>query len=390
MIDLQFGDALESLKIMTGNSVDSIVTDPPAGISFMGKSWDSDKGGRDQWIAWLTEVMSEASRVLKPGGHALVWALPRTSGWTQRALEDAGFEIRDVVTHIFGSGFPKSHNIGKSTGDPQFEGFGTALKPATEHWILCRKPLSEKTVAKNVLKHGTGGINIDVSRVGVSGSDPNHRSIASKKTLGTTFGSKDEIKSVNTGVSQLSAQGRFPSNLIVDESAVEELNGQSGMSAPKAARTGKRGGTNPAHMSREKGDNAHQVSEGRWPEDLGGGVSRFFYVAKASKRDKNAGLDGMPVKQTLGGGGLTSCGDKFGSIKAAAQNHHPTVKSTALMSYLIKLITPPGGTVLDPFMGSGSTGVAALKCGFHFVGIEKDQEYYEIATKRVENQALSK
>lgn len=205
---LMHGDCLEQLKTLADNSVDSLVTDPPAGIAFMGKEWDKDKGGRKEWVSWMTGVMSEALRVMKPGAHGLVWALPRTSHWTATALEDAGFEVRDVITHLFGSGFPKSLDVSKAIdkaagaerevvgenpnhrGESQtrnmytkalgqdgsvtapatddvkkWQGWGTALKPASEHWILVRKPCSEKTVAANVIKWGTGALNIDASRI---------------------------------------------------------------------------------------------------------------------------------------------------------------------------------------------------------------------------------
>jgi hypothetical protein len=201
------GDCLEVLKTIKDNSVDSLVTDPPAGISFMSKAWDGSKGGRDGWVEWLTQVMLECHRVLKPGAHGLIWAIPRTSHWTAWAIESAGFEIRDSIHHIFGSGFPKSHDISKAIDkaagaerekgkvlrtDPnikgasfknaegrieireeipatpeakQWDGWGTALKPAHEVWWLVRKPLSEKNVAQNVLKHGTGGLNINGTRI---------------------------------------------------------------------------------------------------------------------------------------------------------------------------------------------------------------------------------
>ena len=215
MIDLRHGDCLEMVPLIESDSLDSIVTDPPAGISFMGKEWDHNKGGRDEWIKWMSEVMIEAKRTLKPGGHALVWALPRTSHWTGMALENAGFEVRDCVYHIFGSGFPKSLDIGKAIDKQagvereilgkrkhptlkdtskveeqanaahgnnswkrewditsakteeakQWEGWGTALKPAVECWWLVRKPISENTIAQNVLKHSTGGLAINECRV---------------------------------------------------------------------------------------------------------------------------------------------------------------------------------------------------------------------------------
>ena len=219
------GDCLDALKKLKYQSIDSIVTDPPGGIAFMGKDWDKHKGGRDSWIVWLADIMSECNRVLKPGGDALIWSIPRTQHWTATAVENAGFEIRDVVCHLFGSGFPKSQNIGKAIDKAagverevigrgsehydnakrkvknsgfsgsdsdygsdlegwsplnqkittpatpeakQWDGWGTNLKPAYEGWILARKPISEKTIAKNVLKHGTGGLNIDGGRVGTT------------------------------------------------------------------------------------------------------------------------------------------------------------------------------------------------------------------------------
>lgn len=358
-MQLIHGECLEKLKELASNSVDSLVTDPPAGISFMGKDWDGDKGGRDAWIAWMTEVMGECLRVLKPGAHALVWAIPRTSHWTTTALENAGFEIRDVVTHLFGTGFPKSLDVSKAIdkaagaerevicqkaysnqdtrGNPisetggrgpglgqdkprlqlditapatdsakQWQGWGTALKPACEFWILCRKPISEKTVAANVLKWGTGALNIDASRIGTDKRHPgNYTAGNDGGTWANRYGSVDKSTFDSN-------QGRFPANLVLDEEAAAALDKQSG-------------------------------------------ASRFFYVAKASKADKGA------------------------------DNTHPTVKSTALMSYLIKLVTPPNGLVLDPFMGSGSTGVAAQREGFHFTGIEKDDSYFSIAVKRIKN-----
>lgn len=396
-------DCSEYLKTLEENSIDSLVTDPPAGISFMGKEWD--KG--DNFVESMTEIYKECLRVLKPGAHGLVWAIPRTSHWTATALEQAGFEIRDVVTHIFGTGFPKSLDVSKaidkmmgaereaSPASPEakrWSGFGTALKPASEHWILVRKRLSESTVAKNVLKHGTGALNIDASRISVSENDPNHRSIENKTILGTTFGSKDIIKSVSTGKSQLGTQGRFPANLVLshnedcDEQCTEfcpvkMLDEQSGVSKSV-------GGTGKATLNYKLSQN----KTGQRYFNFGdiGGASRFFYCAKASKRDRNEGLDGMPSYRSQsdfrkdGFGGNRSDPDNYTFTK----NIHPTVKNTKLMEYLIRLITPPSGVVLDPFMGSGSTGVAAKRLGFGFVGIEKDPEYFEIAKVRINGKIL--
>ncbi len=359
------GDCLEVLKDIPDNSIDSLITDPPAGISFMGKDWDSHKGGRKQWIEWMSQVMSECLRVLKPGAHGLVWAIPRTSHWTATALEDAGFEIRDVVTHLFGSGFPKSHNIEKSTGDERFKGIGTALKPASEHWILVRKPCSEKTVAANVLKHGTGGINIDASRINVNPNDPNHR-----KSTGGYVKTESEATIANAPYNKTRdatlTNGRFPANLVlshnedcveIDSTYASEFECTSGCAVAELDRQSGRlvGAGNKIGTPRKQGtyftDAQTRVN---MKYDNGGGASRFFYCAKASKKDKGA------------------------------DNTHPTVKSSSLMSYLIKMITPPNGLVLDPFMGSGSTGVAAIKNNFDFIGIEKEDEYYKIAEARLE------
>jgi len=589
---LLHGDCLERLSEMQTASLDSLVTDPPAGIAFMGKAWDSDKGGRAQWIAWMTEVMRECLRVLKPGAHGLVWALPRTSHWTATALEDAGFEVRDVVTHLFGTGFPKSLDVSKaidraagaervvvglkkyadgatymggeksgrfgmmSEGQArgpslettpatdaakQWQGFGTALKPAveiwllvakpfttvpldatishanqllrdfvcqmlhvkfadqcstsnlrdlgagcdfaqwiavvltspqsgdssdetdmfrlpamaetilsiaalwngilsvafcrqstfttetetalttelktlsylispitqacttrgetnqsgemsaaivvrrflesvlaklsafpgisvpesvstpaessvlplppwqkyesainkvasSEHYILIRSPLGEKTVAANVLKHGTGGINIDGCRIGTT------EALGRMNNVPSTFNHANATPYVDNS----RGLGRFPSNLILDEEAAALLDEQSGILKSgelKGYVSG--GGSKSGHLAGKKARLIEKSTK------YSGGASRYFYCAKASKADKGA------------------------------DNVHPTVKSTALMRYLLRLVTPPGGTVLDPFMGSGSTGVAAKAEGFGFIGIEQDAEYLAIAARRM-------
>jgi len=284
------GDCLEVLKELPDDSVDSLVCDPPAGIAFMGKAWDEDKGGSKQWIAWLSSVMVEAKRVMKPGAHGFVWALPRTSHCTATALEDAGFEIRDVVTHLFGSGFPKSHNIEKATKDERFKGFGTALKPASEHWILVRKPLEKGlTIAENVLKHGAGGINIDASRIG---TEERTYSI-NGATKGGNFGNYANQPALERD--HKTATGRFPANLILsccgqephDENcAVAELDRQSGVS--KSGSVGIRTSDGFNANSYGKG---MSIKAGQENGEYGdkGGASRFFYVAKASKREKNAG-----------------------------------------------------------------------------------------------------
>lgn len=327
------GDCLEKLKELPENSIEALITDPPAGISFMNKEWDSDKGGKHQWIFWLTEVMLQVIRVMKPGAHGFVWALPRTSHWTAMSLENAGFEVRDVVTHLFGTGFPKSHNLG--------DGLGTALKPASEHWLLIRKPLSEKTIAKNVEKWGVGGLNIDATRIEGKPESPG--------TTPPTANGNDKTHGKMIRSEYIMPSGRWPANLTLDEEAAEMLDEQSGFS---------KGGTRKQVFLKRRGNGVGtNIIEGNSlvPQDYNdsGGASRFFYVAKASKKERGE------------------------------DNHHPTIKSLSLMQYLIKMITPKDGTILDPFMGSGSTGVAAKRLGFPFIGIEKNEEYFTIAEKRI-------
>ena len=401
---LILGEALEQLYRFDSDSIDSLVTDPPAGINFMGKGWDSHK----DFTLRMEAIFKECLRVLKPGAHGLVWAIPRTSHHTARALEDAGFEIRDVITHLFGSGFPKSQDISKaidkaagakrevvgykadaakrsrkkvsagwqrpSLHDPesiergkletipstpeakQWQGFGTALKPASEHWILVRKPLSEKTIAKNVLKHGTGGINIDASRI--SAFDQNELEKNCNRSNVKGHWNSDS----GSACVKANPQGRFPANLVLshnddcDETctegcAVKMLDKNSGLRRSSGIYEQKR--------SNSKGmfGNAKQPAQTNVFDDTGG-ASRFFYCAKASKKDRNEGLEGMPDKPTgrfQANRRCLECGyqevsgspckcefPKWEKIPALdSKNNHPTVKSTKLMEYLIKLVTPP-------------------------------------------------
>ena len=429
-ITLYCGDCLDILPQFPDKSFDSLVTDPPAGISFMGKDWDGDKGGRDKWIEWLSSVMGECLRVLKPGGHGLIWALPRTSHWTGIALEDAGFEVRDCIYHVFGSGFPKSLDISKqidkqagvertiiskyqrpdgtdrnyenwsgkdeehlfdtaskvvtvpSTPDAkQWSGWGTALKPAVECWWLVRKP-PEGTVAENVLRWGVGGLNIDECRVEINEDDPNKR----RDTGGYNSGKSSAIvpnAPYNKTRTATLIQGRFPSHLIHDGSnEVLELFPNS-----KTNRIEK-----PSDCF-VGGNTSFDAMRGKRPArgyDGNGSAARFFYCPKPSKRERDFGLEGMEekesVRQFMTGTDpefICSDGSKRHQKDILARNNHPTVKAIALMEYLIKLITPKGGVVHDPFMGSGSTGVACKNLGYEFIGIELNPEYFEIAQKRI-------
>lgn len=327
------GDCLEVLKTLNENSVDAIVTDPPYGLKFMGKKWDYDIPNRSIWEALV--------RCLKPGGQLLSFGGTRTYHRLVCEIEDAGFEIRDQLQWLYGSGFPKSHNLPG--------GWGTALKPANEPIVLARKPLSEKTVAKNVEKWGTGALNIDESRIGISDA-VNFKSKQNHNNMGYGGAKDTEARE------HYNPKGRWPANLLLDEVAAEMLDEQSG----------------PCR-------NTYNDS---------GGASRFFYVAKSSKRERNAGLEGMPQTklQDFADGTkrkLIAQAESAKNPNLPRANHHPTVKPIKLMEYLCRLITPPNGIILDPFMGSGSTGVAAKRLGFQFIGIEMEKEYVQIAEKRI-------
>jgi site-specific DNA-methyltransferase (adenine-specific) len=390
MIDLRLGDCLEILQTLKDNSVDSVVCDPPyhltstkgASKGFMGKEWD----GGD--IAFRTDVWKECLRVLKPGGYLLAFSSSRTYHRIAVAIEDAGFDIRDQIMWIYATGFPKSHNIGKKVEG--YEGWGTALKPAHEPIVMARKPLSEKSVAENVIKWGTGGINIDESRIGYSTEDKDKINFDRPRVreknpdwvydLGITWEDPD-VKEYNT-------EGRFPANIILDEEAGKLLDEQSGITEYNKGR--KPGNYKGGHRKEYVGTIDNDIEkkiEGQFFSDKGG-ASRFFYCPKASKKEKNEGLSGLPEKQNIhrathNGTGETSKGmERFAT--QPKMNHHPTIKPLELMTYLIKLITRPGGVVLDCFMGSGSTGVAAKRNGFGFIGVEKEQEYFDIAQQRID------
>ncbi len=405
------GDSLKILKTLEPNSVDAVVTDPPYGLSFMGKKWDYDVPGTELW----TEVI----RVLKPGGHLLSFGGTRTYHRMVVAIEDAGFEIRDQVQWIYGVGFPKSHDVSKGIdkaagaereaialnpnhrrlqetetmcGQPhvgtgaltapatdaakQWQGWGTALKPANEPIVLARKSLSEKTVAANVLRWGTGAINVDGGRI--EGVKPVLANVSTGEGM-FELGSRSNVGT--------SAQGRWPANVLFDEAAAEMLDAQSGAVRSNGNLTNDKSGHQNQYVG---GELVKKVSSSCYSDT--GGASRFFYVAKASKRERNAGLEGMPERITGMSNGAQIHGEGYDKAQSiglnkvtAKQNHHPTVKPIRLMEYLCRLITPPGGVVLDPFMGSGSTGVAAKNLGFEFIGIEKEKEYVEISRRRIKH-----
>ncbi len=400
------GDSLEILKKATPNSVDAIVTDPPYGLSFMGKKWDYDVPS--------VEIWKECYRVLKPGGYLLSFAGTRTQHRMAVNIEDAGFEIRDMIAWVYGSGFPKSLNIGKAVdklqgnereefnpggrynysfqegnsqfvsetatgsgkrmsilptkGTSKYEGWGTALKPALEPITVARKPLSEKTVAENVLKWGTGGINIDGSRVE---AEPRSFGNPTVSENGHLAGKEPTGKWEST-------QGRFPANLIHDGSdEVVSL-------FPNT----KSGNLNAGHKRGNGTGNSFTGGGGVIESNYGGdsgSAARFFYCAKASKADRDEGLDGFELGEPPASARSKPAEGRENALGNPRANHHPTVKPTKLMQYLVKLVTPKGGVVLDPFMGSGSTGKACKLEGFDFIGIEREPEYVEIAKARIEN-----
>lgn len=529
---LVWGDSLEKLKELKDSSIDSVVTDPPYGLSFMGKKWDYDVPSVELW--------REVLRVLKPGGHLLSFGGTRTYHRMVVNIEDAGFEIRDQIMWIYGSGFPKSLDVSKAidkaagatreklkrtgktftgsnnniagiTGEFEVEsnipitatatawqGWGTALKPANEPIVLARKPIEKGlTVAENVLKWGCGGLNIDGTRIAHNEECKPMKSqvvdgeMTSQKTFGNGGRSKDTL--------ELKPNGRWPANVLFDEDAAELINGSCGQDVARfffvcGQEKIKDAGTFAGKKTASKSEclniagfgsnttaqylmgttsitktetnliitfpilNASKntligtciiesekiirsltassiesvsvvsntealinlVNEGQVlitgtvslalpPISKSGARKtantitpicesteknlRAFYIAKASKRERNAGLEGMPERAASGLPMRSKDGERGGEgldgtatdrlTKSA--NHHPTVKPIRLMEYLIKLVTPPNGQVLDPFMGSGSTGCAAVKLGFNFIGIEREQEYVEIAKRRIEH-----
>lgn len=546
-------DALAALKLVPNDSLDAMVTDPPAGIAFMSKGWD-DHGGRDGFVASLTPIFAEVLRVLKPGAHGVVWALPRTSGWTQRSLEDAGFEVRDVGTHLFGQGFPKSLDVSKAIdkrkdwtalprlqgkikdarvalgisqteaarrigkigptetlggggfmwyetglriptlpeyarlksalrlddecdsvfeaaerevigahpegtapggfGDHRFSyttrdittaatdaakqwsGWGTALKPAAEFWILVRKPLAERNVASNVLTHGTGALNIDAGRIGT----------ATVATIQPKAEREGKVYGDFAGGETTLHAGRWPANVTLAHSAFCEIVGvrevktdthygganltkredgygfdptasddahgvltatgrevvevwdclpgcavrmldeQSGESSSAGGRIGKLDASGDSTYG--KGwDTASKGDPGYGDR---GGASRFFYVAKPSTSEKNRGITAANVRESARAepiGQLRNSRPE-GYYTTEARNPHPTVKPVALMRWLVRLVTPPGGTVLDPFGGSGTTAVAAIHEQHPCVIIEREAEYVEVLRARVDRARL--
>lgn len=398
IVQLYLGECLSIMRALRDNSVDSIVTDPPYGLSFMNKKWDYDVPS--------VEIWAECLRILKPGGHLLAFAGTRTQHRMAVNIEDAGFEIRDMVSFLYdtnetaqtlieslspeqlklldatfgrdgmlawtyGSGFPKSLNL-----DGEWQGWGTALKPALEPITVSRKPF-KGTVAANVRAHGTGALGIDACRIptdenlngGAYAKFGNRGSLEGDLREGAAQGMFQAGKTADTDYVQ--PVGRWPANIIHDgsDAVMAAFPANAGAAAPVK-------GTEDSAASTGSVTGKRARVKGAFHADSGS-AARFFYCAKASRKDRNEGLQD-PGPQFQHGATLRKVENTD-----TKGNNHPTVKPTDLMAYLCRLVTPPGGVVLDPFMGSGSTGKAAAREGFGFIGIEMDSDYYKIAEKRI-------
>ena len=314
----------------------------------MGKVWDGWESPA-AFQRWNREWVAACYRVLKPGGHIAAFGGTRTWHRLAVAIEDAGFEMRDSLAWLYGSGFPKSHNVGKSTSTDEWDGWGTALKPAFEPIVFARKPLAEKTVARNVLTHGTGAINIDACRATPLTEAEVARS--GKSTNGGIFGGFSPVDWKRDGAP---ASGRWPANVLLDQHAAGWVDEQSGITQSPAS-TGRGAGGQNGMYSPIGGQGTVPA-----PGDKGG-ASRFFYTAKAPKRER-PNVDGI---------------------------QHPTVKPLAIMEWLINLITPPDGVLLDPFVGSGTTLEAARKLGFKSIGIEAEEAYLPLIDQRLQRSNTS-
>ncbi len=390
---LLHGDCREVLATMEDASVDAVVTDPPYELGFMGKAWDA--GG----VAYSGDLWAEVLRVLKPGGHLLAFGGTRTYHRMACAIEDAGFEVRDSIHWVYGSGFPKSLDVSKAidkadTGTPaaaEWEGWGTALKPAHEPIVVARKPLAG-TVAANVLEYGTGALNIDGCRV--AGADAPLKWETPRGGIWQTD---------PTATATTDDRGRWPANFVLTHAAdcgddcapgcpVAELDEQSGELRGASSRTQR---VDRSPFTGGEGDLvADRVHDGS------GGASRFFtvtewddapfrYVAKPNRAERNAGLGGLPEVHRVNGNKWTdqdyrvARGERPESAETGPRrNIHPTVKPLDLMRWLVRLVTPPGGVVLDPFAGSGTTLAAAILEGFDCVGVEKTDDYLPLIEGR--------
>ena len=327
MTQLLSGDCREVMRGLPESSIDAVVTDPPYELGFMGKSWDASG------VAFSADTWREVLRVMKPGAHLVAFGAPKNYHRLACAIEDAGFETRDSLMWVFGTGFPKSLNVG--------EGRGTALKPAYEPIVLARKPLSEKTVAANVLRWGTGALNIDATRIEGKKRDPGFKEEGQASRRGTWSDTNCGLSARRNG----DGLGRWPANLCHDGS-------QQVLDLFPHTKSGNWNGQLTGRGSKHSGDWGKKDRPFFHTGDEGS-AARFFYSAKASKTDR-------------------------------AGSKHPTVKPVSLMQWLVRMVTPPNGTVLDPFAGSGTTGQAALLEGFSPILIEREAEYQEDISRRLQ------
>lgn len=457
MSDVTFykSDALAWLKKQPSNHYSGLLSDPPAGIGFMcGKDgWDSDKGGRKQWVKWLARIMREAKRTMIPGAWGLVWALPRTAHWTTTALEDAGFEVRDVVVHLFGTGYPKSLDVSKAidsaagatrevvglrpmrfadspsgygsvsakggvrdggiwnppTGDVEagrevsapttpeaarWSGYGTALRPAAEHWILIRKPLAG-TVAANAVAHGCAGLNIDACRLP---RDYAERSESWKRSGHSAKPAAEKIAAPPGVGITLHANGGWPANVAMDEIAAGLLDEQSGNRAVS-------GSASAGNLSSDSAGNGRlsmgaMAGKSRVLPSDSGGASRFIYVAKPSKWERDLGCERLPlhsveeaVEREEGSAGIKSPRAGAGRSGDGVRNPHKTLKSVTLTRWLATMILPPPRAdgaprrLCNPFSGSGSEAIGGLLAGWDEIdSCEIDDEgkgFIDIARARI-------
>lgn len=402
---IHVGDCLEVMRTLPDNSVDAVVTDPPYGIGFMGKAWDGKdiearlgqrraapshdpcaaaNGGHMSaaaaaglydlspkamraFQAFSADWAREALRVMKPGAHLLSFASPRTYHRMVCGFEDAGLEIRDQVLWLFGSGFPKSRNG---------EWGGTALKPAHEPICLARKPLSG-TVEENWRAHGTGALNIDACRIPVTDDAYARNCSGDRGHAGTRSIDNRGATDIRTGGASAAAGGRWPANLAHDgsEEVVAIFPKEAGAASQVLGTEASRPVKNTYGEFKRGGGAFHGDT---------GSAARFFYCAKADRSDRNDGCEGMEERPLLWSSGTKNPGSfQAEGTRRSSENNHPTVKPTDLMRWLCRLVTPRGGVVLDPFMGSGSTGRGAIAEGFQFIGIELDPHYARIAEARI-------
>ena len=401
------GNMLDMLQEIKENSIDSIVTDPPYELNFMNKGWDNSG------IAFQKETWQKCYDVLKPGGYLLAFGGSRTYHRIACAIEDAGFEIRDCIMWLYGSGFPKSMNIGlaidKKNGievknnytganfknnvygkvmgggitietqkaQNKWNGWGTCLKPAYEPIIVARKPFKGSLV-DNVIENSVGGLNIDECRVPFNGDK-----WKTQKSVKTSRAFQSEETTTANGLCEANSNGRFPANVILtyDENDFDEVCGNMPYT---------KGGNRKNTIATRKSDKTsfgYEINTRNEFNDSGS-ASRYFYCAKASKKDRDEGLD-VFKENTIDDGRNKSIDNPFQRGETLRKNTHPTVKPTELMQYLIRLVTPKNGIVLDPFMGSGSTGKAVMyenkerNANYKFIGIELTEEYLPIAEARI-------